>query len=100
MISSLFLSQYVDFRLSFANQVELYLIDQIQENQFEVLIKDDGISLEGDELTSANEKLNKLQLKSPDKYYQYFHKGKNNLQIDVQYTKAKISLNDLILLDY
>lgn len=96
---SLFLHQYIDFRLNNATSVELYLIDQIQQNQFEILLKDDGKSLEGEELDSAKDKIRKLDLKDPDKYYQYFHKGKNNLQIELETDSVHISfpeLNNLI----
>jgi len=95
MISTLFLNQYIDFRLSFAFHVELYLIDQVQENEFEILIKDNGPSMKGDELKSAKEKINHLSLKSPDKYYQYFHKGLNNLQIVLDVRNKTLEMKDL-----
>lgn len=95
MISTLFLNQYIDFRLSFAQFLELYLIDQVQENEFEILIKDNGAALEGEELTSSKEKIKNLQLKDPDKYYQYFHKGMNNLQIVLDTTKNSFDFSDL-----
>lgn len=95
MISTLFLNQYVDFRLTHGELVEFYLIDQLQENQFEIIIKDDAPLLEGELLKSAKEKLDNLNLKIPDRYYQYFHKGKNNLKIDISFQKGKIVLADL-----
>lgn len=95
MISTLFLNQYIDFRLSFAQHLELYLIDQIHENEFEILIKDNGASLDGEELESAKEKIDLLQLKDPDKYYQYFHKGMNNLQIVLNVLNTDIQFKNL-----
>lgn len=95
MILSAFIHSYVDFRLSIANYVELYIIDQIQENQFEIIIKDTGKSLEGDELKIAKNKINSLKLVLPNKYYQYYHKGQNNLQIEINYSKTKPVLKDL-----
>jgi len=95
MISTLFLYQYIDFRLSFAHHLELYLIDQIQENEFEILIKDNGASLEGEELESAKEKINHLLLNRSDKYYQYFHKGMNNLQIVLNTQNNNFQLKNL-----
>lgn len=92
---SLFIHQYLDFRLSYAPVVELYLIDQIQEGQFEILIKDNGESLKDDELESAKSKIEKLNLSNPNKYYQYYHKGKNNLQIELRLQKTKFSLPEL-----
>lgn len=92
---SLFIHQYVDFRLCNSSIVELYIIDQIQNNLFELLIKDDGTELKGDELNSAQEKVKKLELSTRDKNFQYFHKGKNHLQLEIDLSKKKLELSDL-----
>jgi hypothetical protein len=95
MIISLFLNEYLDFRLAKSSLVELYLVDQIQENLFEIFIKDLGDALNEEEVAQSKAKISKLNLKTSDKDYQYFHKGKNHLQIELDLQERKINLSDL-----
>jgi len=92
---SLFLHQYIDFRLFHAQVVELYLIDQIQEDKFEILIIDNGASIANKELEQAENMIKNLGVKSPNKYYQYFHKAKNTLQFEFHTKDSQIKLLDL-----
>lgn len=92
---SLFLHQYIDFRLFHAQTVELYLIDQVQEGKFEVLIIDNGDAIANKELEQAQKIIINLDIEKPNKYFQYFHKGKNTLQFEFTLKKTVVHVSDL-----
>jgi len=85
---SFFLAQYLQFRYKSSTKLELYIVDQVHEGNFEIIIRDNADKIEGDELVNADQIISTLDLDAHQKRHQYFHKGYNHLQVELKITEA------------
>jgi len=104
---SFFLAQYLQFRLKTAQQIELYLVDQVNKDSYDIIIKDTGDKIEGETLEESENIIKVLNLKEPHKNHQYYHKGFNNLNMELKLDKGLIptlgdfhSLLAMLILDH
>ena len=81
---SFFLAQYLQFRLKSAKHLELYLVDQVNSASYDIIIKDDGDKIEEEKLEESENIIQILDLQAPHKNHQYFHKGFNNLNMELK----------------
>lgn len=87
---SFFLAQYLQFRYPGSSKLELYVIDQVNAEKFEIIVRDDGKPLSEEEIGKADQIIASLSLNSSQKRHQYFHKGYNHLQIELTIGKKLI----------
>ena len=104
---SLFLAQYLQFRLKSAKELELYLVDQVNSGSYDIIIKDSGDKIEEETLEESDSILRVLNLQEPHKNHQYYHKGFNNLNMELKLDSGLIpslgnfhSLLAMLILDH
>lgn len=81
---SLFLAQYLQFRLKSAKELELYLVDQVNSGSYDIIIKDTGDKIEKETLEESDNIIKVLNLQDLHKNHQYYHKGFNNLNMELK----------------
>ncbi|NPD45279.1 MULTISPECIES: hypothetical protein [unclassified Lentimicrobium] len=104
---SLFLAQYLQFRLKSAKELELYLVDQVNSASYDIIIKDSGDKIEDKTLEESEKIIKVLNLQNPHKNHIYYHKGYNNLNMELKLDSGLIpdlgnfhSLLAMIILDH
>ena len=52
---SFFLAQYLQFRYLACSELELYIVDQVHEKRFEIIIRDNGDKIDSDGIEKADQ---------------------------------------------
>ncbi len=80
--------QYLRFRAESCSLLELYIVDQITPNKFEIVFKDNGEKLNPEAEQRGNQIFQVIPEAIPTKITTYFHKGFNNLQLELVMAKS------------
>lgn len=87
--------QYLRFSAHSCGQVELYIAEQLNKNIFEIVFKDNGEKADENTEQRAQELISPIQQQFSVKTTSYFHKGFNNLQLDISLDgESAIELKD------